>query len=1224
MVMSDPLGDPPVRALPHSPRGVPSSATPDDEAVNLLDGSVEPTDDSPTVISKTPQPHPPARTDENFSGSLRGRRLAHFELIEPIGVGGMAAVLRARDTQLDRLVALKILPPEMASDPENIRRFHQEARSAAKLDHENIARVFFCGEDQRLHFIAFEYVEGENLRTILERRGRLPVGEALHYMLQVAAGLAHASCRGVVHRDIKPSNIIITPNGRAKLVDMGLARSLEPQYDMGLTQSGVTLGTFDYISPEQALEPREADVRSDIYSLGCTFYHMLTGQPPVPEGTAAKKLHHHQHVKPTDPRQFVPELPDEAAVILDRMMAKQPRDRYQTPEHLVHHLYLAARKLGAAEVPEGVLAVEAALPNPPAGRPLVLAALAAIVVVALIFLLDQPAAPKVNLAPNLPPVRTTDNKGGETAATAPEVLKVAQQDKLPTPPLNPPRTDALPPRFKPDKPTATELADFLQKNKQAREIIIELADDLDLTARNDRDRALDLVIANPIVTIRPRDARTQPTIRYDYHARTSLALQVPLTIESKECTIEGIRFVLDQNGAGVPMAALLFRGAGAMKATVHRCQFIQADPLYSEQKRMTSVLVESHGPSTLILSESCFLGFASLGAESNGEGLQKMAFSGAASGGQDAVTRRGPTSIEATNCMFGPHTALFRLEGTAPDKDGQVSLNHCSVLAANQSAVYDVKEGADARIEANYSLFSRPGDPGMTGIAEGKGAVLLRRASSQGHVTYQGYENRYHQLDSYFASDETRQRLFDQIKKSEELNASPWKDAQPLKLLDQLSIKAAFQVNTLTPELRLPPGKHLLIGVEHALAFSYREHLPALKDTPSLTAPRVLIVEKREETDSVKHLYPTLGHAIPDVQPGDVIVLRLNGEVQFDPRALSGAKLSDLTIRADKDYHPIVTLSETGEDSTVALFDICNGKLRLEGLEIRLRPGSDDFDTQAVVAFLGDGECVLKDCLITLDRSGRKTTLAVAVLAEKRMKKSAQGPHFRLENCFVRGQGDLVFSQGGLPAEVMVKNSLVALTGSLLNIEGTKDLAAPTSELVLRLKKVTTYLSGNLIRMRAAKDLKSLAKIQCEPEDSLFVPASDRSLVHLEGPESEEPRLRDKLNWESSGKNAYGSFSTLLERQSISAMIKMPLPSNLDVWKNDVSHETGSEYNVKLLRSPAADSAAFPSLLPAAFRTEESLKDYGADLAVLRQLPPLREKSEIRNPKSETSDSEAD
>src|SRR5438105_853745 len=253
-------------------------------------------------------------------------------------MGGMAGVIHARDTQLDRNVALKILPPEMASDPEIIRRFQQEARAAAKLDHENIARVFYCGEDQGLHFISFEFVEGENLRTILERRGCLPVSEAVHYMLQIATGLAHASARGVVHRDIKPSNIIISPNGRAKLVDMGLARSLDPHIDDGLTQSGVTLGTFDYISPEQALEPREADVRSDIYSLGCTFYHMLTGQAPVPEGTAAKKLHHHQHVPPLDPRLLNPEVPDSVAAILAKMMAKDPALRYQHAEHLVQHL----------------------------------------------------------------------------------------------------------------------------------------------------------------------------------------------------------------------------------------------------------------------------------------------------------------------------------------------------------------------------------------------------------------------------------------------------------------------------------------------------------------------------------------------------------------------------------------------------------------------------------------------------------------------------------------------------------------------------------------------------------------------------------------------------------------------------------------------------------------------------------------------------------------------
>src|SRR5437870_10455121 len=283
-----------------------------DEDAIVVPENARPTDESPTIISKNPpvvepisstkdkitELAPRPTSPESIVAGLRGRRLAHFELIEPIGIGGMAAVIRARDTQLDRFVALKILPPETAQEPENIQRFHQEAKAAAKLDHENIARVFFCGEDQGLHFIAFEFVEGENLRTLLEGRGRIPVPEAINYLLQIATGLAHAAQRGVVHRDIKPSNIIITPAGRAKLVDMGLARSVATPSDLALTQSGVTLGTFDYISPEQALEPRDADVRSDIYSLGCTFYHVLTGHAPVPEGTAAKKLHHHQNIGP--------------------------------------------------------------------------------------------------------------------------------------------------------------------------------------------------------------------------------------------------------------------------------------------------------------------------------------------------------------------------------------------------------------------------------------------------------------------------------------------------------------------------------------------------------------------------------------------------------------------------------------------------------------------------------------------------------------------------------------------------------------------------------------------------------------------------------------------------------------------------------------------------------------------------------------------------------------
>jgi hypothetical protein len=208
------------------------TASPESDIAQFLANPSPNTDEPPTVITKaqsglTPVPSaapvstPPPPVVVPVSAappSIAGRRLGHFELIEAVGSGGMAAGLKARDTELGRVVALKILPPEAARDPESVTRFKAEARAAAKLDHDNIARVYFCGEDQGLHFIAFEFVEGINLRQVIDRRGPLTASEAVRYMVQVAAGLNHAAERGVVHRDIKPSNILITPDGRAKIV----------------------------------------------------------------------------------------------------------------------------------------------------------------------------------------------------------------------------------------------------------------------------------------------------------------------------------------------------------------------------------------------------------------------------------------------------------------------------------------------------------------------------------------------------------------------------------------------------------------------------------------------------------------------------------------------------------------------------------------------------------------------------------------------------------------------------------------------------------------------------------------------------------------------------------------------------------------------------------------------------------------------------------------------
>jgi serine/threonine-protein kinase len=275
--------------------------------------------------------------------------LGHFRIDEFIGGGGMGRVFRAWDLRLERPVAVKILPPEQASDQEIRARFLNEARSAAKLVHPGFALVYEAGEENGLLYIAFEFIEGVNLRTLVERHGPLPVDEALRIVLQVAEALAHAARRGVVHRDIKPSNILLTPEGTAKLIDLGLARIQIPTGNaVDLTASGVTLGTFDYISPEQARDPRTADQRSDIYSLGCTLYYILTGQPPFPGGNVLQKLLQHQGEPPPDVRRLRRDVPAEVARLLKRMMAKRPEDRFQTAEELAEHLRRICDRLTAA------------------------------------------------------------------------------------------------------------------------------------------------------------------------------------------------------------------------------------------------------------------------------------------------------------------------------------------------------------------------------------------------------------------------------------------------------------------------------------------------------------------------------------------------------------------------------------------------------------------------------------------------------------------------------------------------------------------------------------------------------------------------------------------------------------------------------------------------------------------------------------------------------------
>lgn len=285
------------------------------------------------------------RTPAAVAKVLLGQRLNHFLLEEMIGGGGMGAVFRAHDEQLDRTVAIKVIP-FVSEDADLQRRFRNESQSAAKLDHPRIAKVFDTGNHGQWHYIVFEYVEGTNIRDWVQQHGPLSIDEAVFYTVQLADALQHVASRGIVHRDIKPSNVLIAGDGKIKLVDMGLARSESFELSEDMTASGVTLGTFDYISPEQASDPRDADLRSDLYSLGCTLYFMLTGSPPYPGGTMLQKLLSHGNAPPPDARTLRGEVSVNLVAVIQKMLAKKPADRYQTAGDLIADLHVVAARDG--------------------------------------------------------------------------------------------------------------------------------------------------------------------------------------------------------------------------------------------------------------------------------------------------------------------------------------------------------------------------------------------------------------------------------------------------------------------------------------------------------------------------------------------------------------------------------------------------------------------------------------------------------------------------------------------------------------------------------------------------------------------------------------------------------------------------------------------------------------------------------------------------------------
>src|SRR3984957_20234243 len=271
--------------------------------------------------------------------SLDGRTsLGKYEIVRQLGAGGMGTVYLAVDSQLKRTVALKVLPKERAENETLVRRFQAEAQASAQLKHENIVTVYDAGNIDGHLYIALELVEGTDIYELVARRGPLPLKRSISIVKQVIYALDHLHKRGFVHRDIKPSNILVTRDGTVKLTDMGLARAVDESLKSNITREGTTVGTVDYMAPEQARDSQAADIRSDIYSLGCTWYQMLTGEPPYPEGSVTNKLYAHISKARPDPRAFNHTVPEEIVAVMHKMMARKADDRYQNTAELINDL----------------------------------------------------------------------------------------------------------------------------------------------------------------------------------------------------------------------------------------------------------------------------------------------------------------------------------------------------------------------------------------------------------------------------------------------------------------------------------------------------------------------------------------------------------------------------------------------------------------------------------------------------------------------------------------------------------------------------------------------------------------------------------------------------------------------------------------------------------------------------------------------------------------------
>jgi serine/threonine protein kinase len=1051
-----------------------------------------------------------------------GDRLGAFVLEEAIGAGGMGAVFRAHDDQLDRTVALKILPPELARDPEAVRRFYQEGRAAARLDHENIARAYAIGHAAPYHFIAFEFIEGTTLRQRVEQGGILSVGDAINYTLQIAGALVHATERGVVHRDVKPSNIIITPQGRAKLVDMGLARRFERGGDAGLTQTGMTLGTFDYISPEQARDPRDVDVRSDLYSLGCTLYYTLAGRPPFPDGTVLQKLLQHQEEPPPDIRAANPAVPADMAAILQKLMAKDRDRRYQSPEGLVRDLLMVAGSLNLRSIsPEGL--VWMGPPPPPAWERHLIWGIPALTFAVIVgFLaLNNPSADPVPL-PGPPPAANPPSPRVSQVSQTPAPTTVVKADPTPLPKAEPARGPA-------------------------RDVIVRATDDLmRLLAESAPGTTLLLAEDGPYelkpgpapLTVRDVALRAgigvQPVVRL---AREAVAPAV-LDLRGGRLAVDGVEFevdVDDRDGATAAGGA----GRGTAEVTVDSCHF---------DGGQSAIVID--GPVDLTLRDATICGsrVATIVCTNS-----------------DPAARPANLRLNHASVLLGPGPFL-RASGVPPR------------VRLNDSVVAPPGDGEGVLVVADEP--TRVAWQGRDNLYARIGAFLQSERPAAGFATIRSFDAWADDPSSVREAGSTLlpARPWAEADPALKLAGTADDPSQAFRLastrgliarvgarrgpLGTLTATAARPLSGLTPEKVATPRPNDLARVEPAPKKENPDEpppMPMIVRDPADDMPPEMGVMPPVEADprppatSPTATTPTPPATIPAATKAAVPreaeskVLRSPGQLLA---ALAGAGGQGETIRlasdADWEMGPCelktkgswTIQAERGKtrprirfrprpgeprpaSTWTAWLSLIAGSLRVEGIDLVL-PAAEAPRSGGWTAFsVAPGtDLSVGDCTVTIE--GTTATSAVVVAAAVERNGNEFGGFepeptttVRLKSSFFRTGGDVLDVAADRRVDLQMDDVDVAATGRLIHGHGRTH--GPAEPLKATLRRLAARVEGGLVLIEGSAENSELPQAEIVARDSVFTTdGKDVPLIQVDGP-SDLDALRDRVRWDGHG-----------------------------------------------------------------------------------------------------------